>query len=90
MYMFRAYQSPCSGWHWAPQWAQMPNLASRNHAGHWYCDSSDCQSGLNLPGAMARSAARAAVERKNQEQSSRMKLRMAGFLGEDTTGWNPV
>ena len=48
MYILRAYQSPCSGTHWAVQWAQMPNLASRNHSGHWYW-ASDSQLGSNLP-----------------------------------------
>ena len=33
MYIRRAYQSPCSGTHCAVQWAQMPNLASRNQSG---------------------------------------------------------
>ena len=37
--MFRAYQSPRSGWHWGPQCAQMPNFASRNHSGTRYCIS---------------------------------------------------
>src|SRR5216683_288962 len=32
MYMFRAYQSPCSGKHCALQCAHMPNFASRNHS----------------------------------------------------------
>src|SRR6059058_2191659 len=49
--MLRAYQSPSSGWHWGPQWAQMPNLASRNQSGHWYCWR-DSQVGWNLPAAM--------------------------------------
>ena len=34
MYIWRAYQSPCSGTHCADQWAQMPNFASRNQSGH--------------------------------------------------------
>ena len=50
IYMLRAYQSPSSGWHCGPQWAQMPNFASRNHSGIWYC-LSDSQVGANLPGA---------------------------------------
>ena len=33
MYMLRAYQSPYSTLDCGPQWAQMPNLASRNQAG---------------------------------------------------------
>ncbi len=36
MYIRRAYQSPTMGTACGPQWAQMPNLASRNHAGHLY------------------------------------------------------
>src|ERR1035441_7573578 len=39
MYMLRAYQSPASAADCGPQWAQMPNLASRNHSGTWYCRS---------------------------------------------------
>src|SRR3569833_1360976 len=48
MYMLRAYQSPRSGTHCGLQCAQMPNLASRNHAGHSYA-SSDAQYGRNGP-----------------------------------------
>ena len=51
MYMFRAYQSPISGADCGPQCAQMPNLASRNHSGHWYC-LSDSLVGWNGPGAI--------------------------------------
>src|ERR1039458_4673170 len=36
MYILRAYQSPASAADWGPQWAQMPNLASRNQLGVWY------------------------------------------------------
>src|ERR1017187_8954558 len=39
MYMLRAYQSPSSAADCGPQCAQMPNLASRNHSGTWYCRS---------------------------------------------------
>ena len=38
-YMFRAYQSPYSGTHCGPQCAHMPNFASRNQSGVWYCAS---------------------------------------------------
>src|SRR5580698_7174936 len=34
--MLRAYQSPYSAADCGPQWAQMPNLASRNHWGISY------------------------------------------------------
>src|SRR5512135_2929602 len=47
--MLRAYQSPASGSHCGPQWAHMPNLASRNHSGVWYWLDRDCQSGWNGP-----------------------------------------
>ena len=50
--MPRAYQSPCSGTHWADQWAQMPNLASRNQSGVWCCASSDAHVGSNGPAAV--------------------------------------
>src|SRR3954471_7953260 len=52
MYIFRAYQSPCSGTHCGDQWAQIPNLASRNHSGHRYW-ASDCHDGSNLPGVLS-------------------------------------
>src|SRR5580700_4803789 len=39
MYMLRAYQSPASGADCGPQCAHMPNFASRNHSGTWYCFS---------------------------------------------------
>src|SRR6478736_7912654 len=53
--MWRAYQSPCSGSHCGPQWAQMPNFAFRNHSGAWYC-CSDSQVGANLPAAIGSAA----------------------------------
>src|ERR1035441_8287062 len=37
--MLRAYQSPSSAADCGPQWAQIPNLASRNHSGTWYACS---------------------------------------------------
>src|SRR5690349_175620 len=49
MYMLRAYQSPASGTHWAPQWAHSPNLASRNQSGVRYPAASESQLGLNGP-----------------------------------------
>src|SRR5260370_398470 len=55
MYIFRPYQSPCSGTHCADQCAQMPNFASRNHSGVLYCAFSECQLGSNGPGAILRS-----------------------------------
>src|SRR5947207_10787055 len=48
MYMFLAYQSPCSGTHCGLQCAQMPNFASRNHSGQRY-DFRDSQNGKNGP-----------------------------------------
>ena len=48
MYIFRAYQSPCSGTHCGLQCAHMPNFASRNQFGHWY-DLSDSQKGKKGP-----------------------------------------
>src|SRR5208282_3642107 len=48
MYMFRAYQSPCSGTHCGLQCAQMPNFASRNQSGQRYAFS-DSQNGRNGP-----------------------------------------
>src|ERR1039458_4911239 len=48
--MKRPYQSPCSGWHCGPQWAQIPNFALRYHSGTSYC-LSDSHEGWNLPGA---------------------------------------
>src|SRR5713101_1522892 len=56
MYIFRPYQSPCSGTHCADQCAHMPNFASRNHSGVLYCAFSECQLGSNGPGAILRSA----------------------------------
>src|SRR6266852_4698700 len=53
MYMFRAYQSPCSGKHCALQCAHMPNFASRNHSGARYCFR-DSHSGRNGPEAILR------------------------------------
>ena len=49
--MLRAYQSPIIGTACGPQWAQMPNLASRNQSGHWYCFS-DSMLPLNGPSAI--------------------------------------
>src|SRR5215469_18186868 len=51
MYMLRAYQSPASAADCGPQWAQMPNLASRNQSGARYA-SSDCRVPLNGPSAI--------------------------------------
>ena len=51
--MRRAYQSPCSGTHWADQWAQMPNLASANQAGARYC-LRESHVASNGPGAIVR------------------------------------
>jgi hypothetical protein len=48
MYMFRAYQSPCSGTHCGLQCAQIPNFASRNQSGQRY-DFKDSQNGRNGP-----------------------------------------
>src|SRR6185437_11136496 len=48
MYMFRAYQSPCSGTHCGLQCAQIPNFASRNQSGQRY-DFKDSQNGKNGP-----------------------------------------
>src|SRR5664279_4528482 len=53
--MPRAYQSPSIGTACGPQWAQMPNFASRNHSGHSYC-LSDSSVGWKGPGATAKSA----------------------------------
>ena len=51
--MWRAYQSPYSTADCGPQWAQMPNLASRYHSG--ICHSrSDERVALNGPGAISR------------------------------------
>src|SRR4051812_10289769 len=60
MYIRRAYQSPCSGTHWAVQWAQMPNFASRNQSGAWYC-LSESHVGWNGPAAMERDGPLAAA-----------------------------
>lgn len=48
MYIFRAYQSPCSGTHCGLQCAQIPNFASRNQSGQRY-DFRDSQNGRNGP-----------------------------------------
>src|ERR1035441_744885 len=60
MYILRAYQSPASAADWGPQWAQMPNLASRNQLGMWY-SLSDSRVAWKGPAAIwgSSSAARA-------------------------------
>src|ERR1017187_4596713 len=60
MYMLRAYQSPYSAADWGPQWAQMPNLASRYQLGTRY-SLSDSRVLLKGPAAIwgSSSAARA-------------------------------
>ena len=56
--MCLAYQSPSIGTAWGPQWAQIPNLASRNQSGHWYC-LSDSRSPWNGPSAICGGSAEA-------------------------------
>src|ERR1019366_149686 len=56
MYMLRAYQSPASAADCGPQCAQMPNFASRNHSGIWYCFS-DSRVASNGVAALVRAGA---------------------------------
>ena len=72
MYICRAYQSPCSGTHWALQCAQMPNFASRNHSGHPYRRRATPTSAEPRP-AGARAGRRSALagRRGLQERPSR-------------------
>src|ERR1035438_872045 len=53
MYMLRAYQSPYSMADCGPQWAQIPNLASRYHSGTCHC-LSDSRVPLKGPGAISK------------------------------------
>src|SRR5262245_5633324 len=79
--MLRAYQSPCSGWHWADQWAQRPNLASRNQSGVLYC-LRESQVGLKGPSARMRGALRASVISGLGGGEGGLAAEVAGAAGE--------
>ena len=75
--MPRAYQSPSSGSHCGPQCAQMPNLASRNHCGHWYC-LSESHVGWNLPAATGSAEVLTEALQKLSNEKVKVRVILAG------------